>query len=382
LSSDTIDDLPPSGEALRRAFDDAGEYTIGVEDEVMLLDPDGHELAPTAPEVLALLPDDGSFKLELPASQLEIMSGPADTVLEVCHVAWTGRKELVRRAHGLVKLAAAGTHPFSPGIGELNGLTRHQDTVSAYTPLVQRQLVCAFQVHVAPGEADRALSVYNAARSYLPLLAALSANAPFYEGQDSGLASVRPKLCELLPRQGVPPPLASWDELAGFLRWGSTARLFRPGAWWWELRPHWRFGTLEFRVPDGQSSLADAAAVAAVVHALVVWLGRRHDAGERLETAPAWMIAENRWSACRDGVESRMADLRTGASRTTRSCLYELLDELEAVSLDLGSRSLLSHARQLVECNGAMRQRGIAASGGMTGLSEWLCERFLEPLSG
>ncbi len=381
-----MDDVPedalPSGTELRRAFDDAPEHTIGIEDELMLLDPDSHQLVPRAADVMALLPDHRLFKFELPASQLEIMTEPADTVLDACRAAWAARDELVRRTRGLVRLAAAGAHPFSPGRGQLNALARHQDTIAAHRPLLERQLVCAFQVHVAPGSADRALAVYNAARSYLPLLAALSANAPFYEGRDSGLASVRPKLCELLPRQGVPPPIASWDEFAGFLRWGSTAHLFRPGAWWWELRPHRQFGTLEFRVPDGQSSLADAAAMAAVIQALVVQLGRRHDAGERFDAAPAWMIAENRWSACRSGVEGQMADLRTGALRATRSCLHELLDELEPVAHELGSAALFAQARQLVECNGAMRQRQVAATVGIAGLARWLSERFLDPLPG
>ncbi len=157
--------------------------------------------------------------------------------------------------------------------GRLNQLPAYEHTIREYGKVAERQLVCAFQVHVAPGEADRALAVYNAARSYLPLLAALSANAPFYEGRDTGLASIRPKLCDLLPRQGVPPAIESWDELASALRWGATAGSFPPGAWWWELRPHWRFGTLEFRVPDGQSSPANAGAVTAVIQSLVVWLG-------------------------------------------------------------------------------------------------------------
>lgn len=379
-----MDNVPehalPSGSALRRAFDEAAEHTVGIEDEVMLLDPDSHQLVARAVDVMAVVQDHGPFKLELPASQLEIITEPAETALEVCRAAWDARSELVRRTQGLVALAAAGAHPSSPATGELNDLSRYQDTISAFGALAQHQLVCAFQVHVAPGGADRALAVYNAARSYLPLLAALSANAPFYEGRDSGLASIRPKLCELLPRQGIPPPIASWDEFAEFLRWGSTARLFRPGAWWWELRPHREFGTLEFRVPDGQSSLADAGAVTAVIQALVVWLGRRHDSGERLDVTPAWKIAENRWSACRFGVEGQMADLRTGALAPTRSCLHELLDELEPVGRELGATVLLTRARELAECNGAMRQRQAAATAGIGGVAGWLSERFLDPL--
>lgn len=348
----------------------------------MLLDPETYELAPRAREVLSLVPDDGRFKYELPASQLEIITPPAPSAGEAVRRLQEGRAELARRSWGVVCLAGAGVHPFSAGSGQLNSLTRHEHTVGEYGPVARRQLVCAFQVHVAPGDADRALAVYNAARSHLPLVAALAANAPFYEGRDTGLASVRPKLCELLPRQGVPPPLASWDEFARHLDWGARTGRFTPGAWWWELRPHPRFGTLEFRVPDGQSSPADAAAVAAVIQALVVWLGRGHEDGKRMETDPSWAIAENRWSACRYGVEGEMFDLKTGAARPTRAWLHELLDQLEPVAGELGSRVLIDRARELVEVNGAMRQRRVAGEQDMMGLARWLCQRFLDPGPG
>jgi carboxylate-amine ligase len=355
---------------------------VGIEDEVMLLDPDSYELAARAQEVLSLLPTGERFKLELPASQLEITTPPVDSVPEACRLLVAGRSELARAIGGRARLAGAGAHPFSAGRGQLNALPRYQHTIREYRRVAERQLVCAFQVHVAVGNADRALAVYNAARSYLPLLAALAANAPFYDGQDSGLASVRPKLCELLPRQGVPPPIDSWDQYAANLRWGARAGSFHPGAWWWELRPHARFGTLEFRVPDGQSTPMDAGAVAALIQSLVVWLGRRHDAGEPLGVAPSWAIAENRWSACRHGVEGQMADLETGALRPTRERLHELIEALAPVAEGLGCGSLLRRGRELAEQNGAMRQREVAADGGMPELGRWLSERFLDPIPG
>jgi carboxylate-amine ligase len=220
--------------------------------------------------------------------------------------------------------------------------------------------------------------VYNGLRAHLPALAALAANAPFYEGRDTGLASVRPKIGELLPRQGVPPAIESWESYADALRWGVAARVLSShSAWWWELRLHPAFGTLELRVPDGQTTVADAAAVAAVMQALVAWLGRRHDAGEVLAPAPTWRIEENRWSACRHGVEGTMADLRTGARRSTREVLHGLLDAVAPIAADLGGAAQLDRARALVEVNGAMAQRSVAAATGMPGLGEWLAERFL-----
>jgi len=297
----------------------------------------------------------------------------------VADVLREGRRSLAERAGELVAFAAAGVHPFSAGVGELNELPRYERTIREHGKAAQRQLVCALQVHVSVGDSSRALAVYNAVRSYLPLLAALAANAPFYEGRDTGLASVRPKLAGLLPRQGVPPAIESWEAYAEAFRWGAASGAFPEAQmWWWELRLHPLFGTLEFRVPDGQTTVADAAAIAAVVQALVVWLGERHDGGERLHVAEGWRIEQNRWSACRHGVEGEMADLSTGGVRPTRAVLEELLGALQPVAVRLGSESALARGREMVEVNGALAQRRVARDGGPRAVAPWLAERFLE----
>jgi carboxylate-amine ligase len=320
---------PWSAAALRASFDSVAGGTVGIEEEIMLLDPGTLELVPRGPQLIARLGDDPRFKLELPASQLEITLGPYGDAGAVAPALHEARAVVARAADGLARPAAAGVHPFSSGIGELNDGERYAHTRTEYGHIATRQLVCALQVHVAVGGAERTLAVYNALRSYLPLIAALAANAPFYEGRDCGLASVRPKLGELLPRQGVPPALDSWEQYADALRWGARSGTFaEPRTWWWELRPHPGFGTLELRVPDAQTSIDDALAVIVVAHALVLWLAARHDAGERMAVAPTWRIEENRWSACRHGTAGTMADLDSGEPRPTREWLAELLAAL------------------------------------------------------
>lgn len=374
---------PPTATALRDRFDAAPPYTVGIEDEVMVLDPQTFELAPRASDLLARVGDDPRFKPELPASQLEILAPPSATVPEAARALLDGRRELAARGDGLVRLAGAGLHPSSPGVGELNRLPRYEWTIREYGAVASRQLVCALQVHVAVPGADRALAVYNEARTYLPWLAALAANAPFYEGCDTGLASVRPKIGDLLPRQGVPPAIGSWEAYADALAWGlATGSFPHAGSWWWELRPHPRFGTLELRVPDGQSTVGDAAALAAVAQALMAWLGERHDRGELPPAAPTWRIEQNRWSACRHGVEGAVADVHTGAVRPTRACLAELLDVLEPVATRLGAGSSIQRARELVEVNGAIAQRRVAKAAGIAAVAPWLADRFLESWPG
>ena len=367
---------------LRARFDRGQAHTVGIEDELMLLDPRTLELLPRAGAALELVEGDPRYKLELPAAHMEIITAPRATVREAIDELYRARCELASALAGLALPAAAGVHPFSSGVGELNQLERYRHTLAEYAPVAGRQLVCALQVHVAIGDADTALAVYNAARSYLPALAALSANAPFYEGRDTGLASVRPLICGLLPRQGVPPPIASWEQHAHDLDWGQATGRFQPGAWWWELRLHRRHGTLEFRVPDGQSAVGDAAAIAAVAQALVAWLAGRHARGESLPVQDSWRIAENRWSACRYGIDGELLDLDTGRARSTREALHELLDQLEPVAAGLTASAELAGARRLIERNGASAQREVASESGLLELTRWLSDRFLAPYSG
>lgn len=346
----------------------------------MVLDPDTLELAPRAQEVLSRLGGDPRYKLELPASQLEIVVGPSATVPEVARALFEARRDLTARVDGAVRFAAAGVHPTSPGVGELNRSSRYQHVIAEYGSVAARQLVCALQVHVSVPGADRALAVYNAARAYLPGLAALAANAPFYEGQDTGLASVRAKLGELLPRQGIPPAFESWEAYAGALAWGAATGAFPdPSSWWYELRLHPGFGTLELRVPDGQSAVRDAAAIAAVAQALLAWLGERHDSGDLGPPAPTWRIEQNRWWACRRGVDGFMANLDTGAVRPTREWLGELLDTLEPAASRLGAADGFARVRELAECNGALSQRQAAARAGISHVPGWLASQFLLP---
>ncbi len=204
------------------------------------------------------------------------------------------------------------------------------------------------------GGAERSLAVYNALRSYLGEIAALAANAPFHEGRDTGMASIRPKISETLPRQGVPPAFESLEEFAGALEWAATAGVApEPRMWWWELRLHPVHGTIEARVPDQQATVGETVAVAEFVRALVLDLAARHDAGEELPVHPTWRIAENRWSAARHGLDGFMADLDTGERRPTRERLAELIDRFGAGS-----------GPPLAAENGAIRQREWAADGG------------------
>jgi carboxylate-amine ligase len=351
---------------------------IGLEEELMLLDAETLDLAPRAPQLLARLDGDPRFKLELPAAQIELITSPEASVPAAVEQLARARAQLETAATPDLRLAGAGVHPFAAARGAVNRGERYDATLAEYGPIAERQLVFGLHVHVAVDDADRAVAVHDALRSYLPEIAALAANAPFYEGADSGLASVRPKVSELLPRQGVPPVIGSLEAYAEELAWGArSGAVPHPRRWWWGLRLHPEIGTIEVRIPDTQATIAETAGVAALVHALVADLLARHADGEALEVAPTWRIDANRWSACRYGVSGEMADLCSGEREPTAERLLRLLDELSACARPLGCARALDTAREMIEAGGpAAAQRRLAARGDLRDVVRGLADRF------
>ena len=366
-------------EALRARFDAHEALTVGLEEEVFVLDAVTHDLVPAAGEVLAAVDGDPRFKRELPAAQVELVGAPAATVGTAAAELLAARRDLVAAAGSRFAFAGAGVHPFAAREGELNRGPVYDHTRREFGPVARRQLVCGLHVHVAVPGADRAVAVHNGLRERLPELAALGANGAFLGGVDTGLASVRPLLSGLLPRQGVPPALSSLEAYAEALRWGVAAGAMPSAAqWWWELRLHVEHGTVEVRVPDAQATVADAAAIAGVVHALVAHLAAT--AGDdAAAAADTWRIEENRWSAARHGVEGALADVVTAERVPTRERLLALLDELGPAARRVGCAAEVERARALVAVNGALRQRRVAAGGGgATAVAADLAGRFLE----
>ncbi|MDP1846282.1 MAG: YbdK family carboxylate-amine ligase [Solirubrobacteraceae bacterium] len=365
--------------SLRDAFDAPRAPTIGIEEELMLLHPSTLDLVPRGEQVLSALAGDTRFKPELIAAQIETVTPPRRTVADAAKVLRCARRDLLAALDGRALAAGAGVHPFTAAFGELHGAARYHELATEFASIARRQLVFGLHVHVALGDADRAVAVHDALRSYLPELAGLAANAPFHERRDSGLASVRPTISAMLPRQGVPPALGSWDAFERALSWGEDAGILPARRrWWWELRLHPTFGTIEVRVGDTQTTVDETAAYAAVVHCLVMWLAERATAGEALPVAPTWRIAENRWWAARHGLDASFADLVTGEREPLRARLGRLFDDLAPVATRLGCEAELEQARALAAGpGGAARQRAAAERDGLEGLVAWLAGRFL-----
>lgn len=358
--------VPTDPEIVRSIFDSAPELTIGIEEEVLLLDPATHRLRPEAAAVTARAADP-AIKAELPASQVELVTRPHPDLDGSLDDLRRARRRLVEVCGDEIRPAAAAVHPFE-SIGAVSEAAHHRVVVDRHGEIARRQIVGALQIHVAVGSADRSLAVYNALRSHLPDLAALGAAAPFHEGRDVGLASVRPLVAGQLPRQGIPPAFTDWDHFAAEMAWGRAAGALPSfGSWWWELRPHVGFGTLEIRVPDAQPSLDAVDAVVRVAYGLVADLADRHRGGRPLPLAPTWRIEENRWRALRDGVHGELLDLDTGDVVPTARRLHRLFDRIEE-HVPGG----LDSARRLVARPTVDQLRRV----GCEGASAYLADRF------
>jgi carboxylate-amine ligase len=364
----------------RARFDAGTDLTIGLEEELMLLHPETLAPLPEAPRAVAeLAAPDRRYRTELPASQLELVTPPSDTLSGALESVAAGRAELAARLSDWARLAGAGAHPDCEPAGALVESERYRPIIEEYGPIVRYEQVYGLHVHVGVRGAGRVLAIFNALRGFLPEIAALAGNGPFIAGRDSGLASVRPKLAELLPRQGVPPVVESFAQLEALIAWGAVGGAVPDATHlWWEARMHPDFPTIEVRVADQPATVRDTGAVAAFVIGLIAWLIERHDAGEALPAPDTVRIAENRWRALRHGLRGTLLDLETGVPTGTRDRLRTRFDEIAGAAERAGVATQLGWARDLVECNGTERQRAIAAEQGVPAVIGHIAGAFLE----
>jgi carboxylate-amine ligase len=378
--------LPVDAAALerqvRRVFDRNAPFTIGVEEELLLLHADTSRLAPIAPRALALLDDDRRFVSELRSSQIELVTPVCCTAADAARELSYARSLASGRLQGLARIVAVGVHPTMRESGPITPSQRYAQIV-ADNPQIERQfLTCGLHVHVAVGGAERSLAVYNALRGWLPEIVALGANAPFYEGFDSGLATVRPSMNRLLPRSGVPPVFRSWAAYADFCTWTANSGVAPDASYhWWELRLHPKYGTIEVRAADVQTCIRDTATIVALVQSLAFSLAARYDAGEALPVLSSERIAENMWLAARDGTHGSLIT-RQGERCRTSTHLCALADQLLPAAAELRcSEELLGIERMVREGGGATRQRERVRSSGIDGLCDWLADETIERLA-
>jgi carboxylate-amine ligase len=350
----------------REQFEQASDFTVAVEEEFAVLDPDTLSLTNRFEELQAAAKDtplEEHLVGELIASEVEIRTGQCDGFEEAASRLAERRRQLFDLADGLgIALAATGTHPWSPWQEQRIIDTPHyrrNDEILRY--VVWRNNSFGLHVHVAINGPDRAIAVCNALRNYLPELLALSASSPFVEGVNSGLHSARTQIfTRMFPRCGVPDAYEGWDGFERYVRFlYDTGSIDEHTQLWWSVRPHLAFPTVEIRIADAQPDIAEARSLAALAYALTVRIAHALDDGEPLPDFPHRLIEENLWRAIRYGLSGELIDLATGAVRPARAHLERLLEWVAPVAEEIGAAHYLS----IPSANAAERQIARHAEG-------------------
>jgi glutamate---cysteine ligase / carboxylate-amine ligase len=350
----------------REGLEAGTDFTLSVEEEFALLDPDSLELVDRFEELQAAAQGselEEHLVGELIASEVEVRTGRCEEFGAAAATMQERRAQLQGLARDLgLALGATATHPWSRWQDQRIIDTPHyrrNDELLRY--VVWRNNTFGLHVHVGIAGADRAIAVHDQLRQLLPELLALSASSPFVEDVDSGLHSARTQIfTRMFPRCGVPDAYGDWQSFEDYI-----AFLYRTGSMtehtqlWWSVRPHLAYPTVEIRICDAQPDLADAQSLAAFAYALAARCARAYDEGEPLPELPHRLIEENLWRAIRWGLSGELLDFRRGEAIPARRRLEELVDWVQPVVDEIGVRPYL----QVPEQNAAERQLARIAEG-------------------
>jgi carboxylate-amine ligase len=335
-------------------------YTIGIEEELMIVDAGSLELVNAIESLLEDGEDETEIKPELMESVLEIATKPCP------NTAGAGRELRALREHvreraatrGLT-IGSAGTHPFALWEDQrISARTRYRQLVSALRFVARQELIFGLHVHVGVDDPDKAIHVSNGMRVHLPVLLALSANSPFWRGDNTGLASTRMPIFRQFPRVGVPPSYRDWADYERQIDFMVSSGVMEDYTYlWYDVRPHPKLGTVEIRACDAQTRVEHTLGLAALIQAMVKELCEHFDEGRALGEYPWQMLDENRWLAARHGLEGELVDLPSNERVATRALTRRLLDRLRGHAQDLGSVTELDCIDDLLtRGNGAARQ--------------------------
>jgi glutamate---cysteine ligase / carboxylate-amine ligase len=333
----------------REAYEHGTDFTVAVEEEFAVLDPETLSLANRFEELQAAArgtPLEEHLVGELIASEVEVRTGRCDSFAEAAAKLGERRTQLDELAGSLgIALAAVGTHPWSPWQEQRIIDTPHyraNDELLRY--VVWRNNTFGLHVHVGIRGADRAIAVCNGLRNYLPELLAVSASSPFVEGVFTHLHSARTEIfTRMFPRCGVPDAYESWRAYEEYVRFlYDTRSIAEHTQIWWSVRPHLAFPTVEIRICDAQPDLEESRSLAALAYALTARIARALDEGEPLPDYPHRLIEENFWRAIRYGLAGELIDLARGDVRPARAHVERLLEWVAPLAAELGASQYLA----------------------------------------
>ena len=336
-------------------------YTLGIEEELMIVDAETLELTNSIETMLEAMPQaEGQVKPELMESVCEVATTPCKNTREA-GAQLRDLRRLTQRTAGERGLAigSAGTHPFAMWEDQrIVARPRYRDLVAALRFVARQELIFGVHVHVGVDDPDKAVHIANGMRVHVPLLLALSANSPFWRADPTGLLSTRTPIFRAFPRVGIPPSYASFEDYSkrvGFMVESGAIEDYT--YLWYDVRPHPNFGTVEIRVMDAQTRLEHTLALAALVQALVKELAEHHDSGAELSEYPYEMLDENKWLAARHGLDGDLVDLPSKDRVGTKELVRRVVDRVRGHAEELGSADDLAAIDDLLQRgNGASRQ--------------------------
>ncbi len=328
---------------IEQAFGQSAPWSLGIEEEVMILDAETLALAPGVESVLAGVDGQelpGVLKTELLASMVELATDVCATPQEALGALRRLRAVAAGSAGAAgLRIAAAGTHPFSlPQAQDIAPDPRYREFVEYAGVSARRQAVCGLHVHVSMPGPEECMRALEGVLPWLPLVLAMSANSPYLAGEETGLASARAEVLALLPRAAAPPVFGSYAEWEAFVE-----RFVRIGLadgytrFWWDIRPHPRFGTLEVRAPDQPTEVERTAGFAALLQALCLSVLD----GEAPAPANRGDYAQNRWAALRFGPRAELIHPDGSRLVPVTELFHELLALVEPAVRELGTGRLL-----------------------------------------
>ncbi len=335
-------------------FSHSPKPTIGVEAELFTVSKDDYNLCSQAPVLLEYFTEDIHVKEELLECIVEVNTGICDNVAKV-------REDLTNKIHEVrckaeeynTALVSIGTHPFSRWKDQ--SITQSQRYISFLERMqwpVKRLMISGLHVHIGVESGEKAIAITNGLMRYIPILIGLSANSPYFIGENTGLASARTKIFEGLPTAGLPPRLKNYSEFQKFMRTLQKANTIQSiREVWWDVRPHPGFGTVEIRVCDAVPTIEEMVDLAALIQCLVVGLSNHYDDGSQLDLLDPWVIHENKWRATRFGLDADIIIDESGNLQSLKGIIIDTIEKLLPIANDLQCTDELSCLGDITENN-------------------------------
>ncbi|MFN5002520.1 MAG: carboxylate-amine ligase [Bacteroidota bacterium] len=350
---------------------DGGEvmekFTLGVEEEYMVIDPATRELKSHDQKIVELASKSYSdqVKAEMHQAVVEVGTGICGDVEQARKEISELRRHVSEVAASLgLRIGASGTHPFSHWSKQLiTPNPRYDAIVNEMQEAARSNLIFGLHVHVGIKDKDMAIHIMNTVRYFLPHVYALSSNSPFWEGRNTGFKSFRTKVFDKFPRTGIPDSFTSWDEFKNYVNLLiKTNCIDNAKKIWWDVRVHPFFDTIEFRICDVPMRVEESIAITAIFQALVVKLYKLRMENMSFIMYSRALINENKWRASRYGLDGRLIDFGIQHEKDTRDLIRELLEFIDDVVDELGSRHAIQYVHKILhEGTGADRQLAVFA---------------------